>query len=318
MPNAYTRLVVPETPASPLTKSSYLRLGSYSDEEARLVTGLTTMVKDNPAVTGNHESDNAGILAFTHKDFQANIEGAALLKIGRGQTTEVRNGDSQHRVPKGAHEISAENGVSISAGADGTPADIVLTASNRVKLISKGHKLETTAGNSEKTTMGDTKEFFEGTRFTCMRGATTTLAMAKNVCMFFGEAYTFKISRECSFNLSDMNSFTIGNKLDIVEGNDTKQVIGNSTKCVFGPDFKLAESDTKILRTSDFKLAPVDDLKVVGRDGKFCKTSVSVTEDESWQGKSSTERYELVNRAAEIMSSTGNEEVIQKKSINFM
>lgn len=282
------------------------------------MTGLSTVIGDNPAVTSKHQSDNAGILAFTDKDFQTNVVGAVLLKVGRGQTTEVTNGNSQHKVPKGTYEISAENGVSISAGADGTPADIILTASNDVKLINRGHKLETTGGNSEKQTMGDTKEFFQGTKFTCMRGAATRLTMGNNVSMFFGEAFTFKISRECSFNLSDKNSVTIGNKLDIVEGNDIKQVIGNSVKCVFGPNFNSADSDTKILRTSDFKLAPVDDLKVVGRDGRVCKTSVSVTEDEFRQGRLSTEQHELVTRAAEIMSSTGNEEVVQKKSINFM
>ncbi|WP_426441391.1 hypothetical protein [Bradyrhizobium genosp. P] len=318
MPNAYTRLVVPETLTSPLTKSTYLRLGSYSGEEEELVTGLTTTTSESPAATSKHESDNAGMLAFTNKDFQANVEGAALLKIGRGQTTEVTDGNSQHRVSKGTYEISAENGVSISAGANGTPADIILTASNRVKLINNGHKLETTVGNSEKHTMGDTKEFFQGTKFTCMRGAATTLTMARNVYMFFGEAFTFKMSRECSFNLSDMNSITIGNKLDIVEGNDIKQVIGSSTKCVFGPDFKSADSDTKILRTSDRKIVPVDDFKSVGRDFKVCKTSVSMTEEEFRKGQSNTEEHKLVTRNAEIMSSTGNEEVIQKKSINFI
>ncbi|WP_035687633.1 hypothetical protein [Bradyrhizobium sp. Cp5.3] len=318
MPNAYTRLFVPETPSSPLTKSTYLRLGSYSDEEAKLVTGLTMPSSESPAAIGKHESDNDGILAFTNKDLEANLEGAARLKIGSGQITEITNGNSLHTVSEGAYEISAKNGVTISAGADGTPADIVLTASNRVKLINNGHKLESTAGNSEKETMGDTKELFQGTRFTCMRGASTTLTMAKNVCMFFGEAFTFKISRECSVNLSDMNSMTIGRKLDIVEGHDIKQVIGTSTKCVFGPDFKSADSDTKILRTSDFKLAPVEDFKSVGRDIKVCKTSVSITEEELRKGQSNTEEHKLVTRKAEIMSSTGNEEVIQKKLINFM
>ncbi|MDA9391766.1 hypothetical protein WN73_14250 [Bradyrhizobium sp. CCBAU 45394] len=318
MPNAYTRLFVPDSLVSPLTKSTYLRLGSYSDEEEKLVTGLTTTVGETPTAISKHESDNAGLLAFTNKDFQANIEGAALLKIGRGQTTEVTNGNSQHQVSKGTYEISAENGVSISAGANGTPADIILTASNRVKLINNGHKLETTVGNSEKQTMGDTKELFQGTKFTCMRGAATTLTMAKNVSMFFGEAFTFNIARECSVNLSDMNSMTIGNKLDIVEGHDVKQVIGNSTKCVFGPDFKSADSDTKVLRTSDFKLAPVDDFKSVGRDMKFCKTSVLKTDEELRKGQSNMEEYKLVTRKAEITSSSGNEEVIQKKSVNFM
>ncbi|MGY3133886.1 hypothetical protein ACVWZM_004568 [Bradyrhizobium sp. USDA 4501] len=316
MPNAYTRVVVPETPSSPFTKSSYLRLGSYSGEEASIVTGLTTA--DDPAAVSKHESDNAGILAFTNRDFQANVEGAALLKIGRGQTTEVTNGNSQLNVPKGTYEISAENGVSISAGANGTPADIILTASNRVKFINNGHKLERTVGNSEKETMGDTKELFQGTKFTCMRGAATTLTMATNVCMFYGEAFTFKLSRECSFNLSDMSSITIGNKLDVVEGSDTKQVIGSSTKHVFGPDFKSADSATKILRTSDFKLAPVEDFKSVGRDMKLCKTSVSITEEELRKGQLNAEQHKLLARRAEIMSSTGNEEVIQKRLVNFL
>ncbi|WP_157450004.1 hypothetical protein [Bradyrhizobium sp. ARR65] len=318
MPNAYTRLVVPETPVSPMTKSTYLRLGSYSDEEAKIVTGLTTTVDDGPAGTSPYESDNAGMLAFTNKDFQANVEGAALMKIGGGQTTEVTNGNSQHKVLKGTCEISAEKGISITAGANGTPADITLTASNRVKLINKGNKSETTTGHVEKKTIGNTKEFFQGTKFTCMRGAATTLTMARNVSMFLGDAFTFKISRECSFNLSDMNSITIGNKLDIVQGIDIKQVIGQSAKCVFGPDFKSADSNTKILRTSDFKLAPVDDLKVVGRDGKVCKTSVSVSDNELRTGTLNTEQYALVKRIAELMSSTGKDEVIQKKSINFM
>ncbi|MCP3475958.1 hypothetical protein NLM33_37615 [Bradyrhizobium sp. CCGUVB1N3] len=57
MPNANMRLSVPETFSSPLTKSSYPRLGSYSDEEAKLVTGLTATVNDDPAVTREHGAD---------------------------------------------------------------------------------------------------------------------------------------------------------------------------------------------------------------------------------------------------------------------
>ncbi|KWV54688.1 hypothetical protein AS156_06890 [Bradyrhizobium macuxiense] len=318
MPNAFTRLVVPETPISPLTKSTYLRLGAYSSEEANIVTGLTTTVDESLTATSKQGSDNAGIFAFTNQDLQANVEGAALMKIGRGQTTEVANGNSRHMVSKGTYEIAAENGVSITAGANGTPADITLTASNRIKVINKGHKSETNDGDAEKRTMGSTKEFFQGTRFTCMKGAVTTLTMARSVCLFFGESFTYKVSRERSVNLSDMISVTIGNKLQFVKGNDIKHVIGNSTKSVFGPDYKSADSDTKILRTNDFKLAPGDDFKRVGRDGKVCKTSVSVIEEEVSKGQLHTEEHKIVRREAEIMSSTGNEEVIQKKSIIFM
>ncbi|MGY4412100.1 hypothetical protein ACVWW4_003836 [Bradyrhizobium sp. LB7.1] len=124
MPNAFTRLVVPDTPVSPLTKSTYLRLGSYSSEEENIVTGLTTTVTECLTETSEHKSNNGGILAFTNQDLQANVEGAALMKIGRGQTTEVTSGNSQHMVSNGTYNISAENGVSITAGANGTSADI--------------------------------------------------------------------------------------------------------------------------------------------------------------------------------------------------
>ncbi|MCP3460560.1 hypothetical protein [Bradyrhizobium sp. CCGUVB23] len=318
MPNASMRLSVPETFSSPLTKSSYLRLGSYSDEEANLVTGLTATVNDGPAVTREHESDNAGILAFTNKDFQTNVEGAALLKIGCGQTMEVTNGNVQHKVPKGIYEISAENGVSITAGSAVTSADIILTASNRVKLVNKGDKVETTTGNTEKRIMGNAEEFFDGTKLTCMRGAATQLTMARKVSIFFGEAFTYKISRSCSFNLSDTQSVTVGNNLNVVRGHDVKQVIGKSTKCVFGPDFKSADSSQTILKTSSFKYVPVEDLKVVGRDSKICKTSMSVTEKDVRQGKLSTAQHELVIRAAETMSRTGKREVIQKDQTIFL
>lgn len=295
MPNAYTRMFVPETRISPVTKSTYLRLGSYSEEEAKIVTGLTTTGNEILAGTNTYESDNTGMLAFTNADFQANVEGAALMKVGRGQTTEVTNGNSQYKVLKGTYEISAENGISITAGVNGTPADITLTASNHVNLINKGNKSETTTGDVEKQTMGNTQEFFQGAKFTCMRGATTKLTIARNVSMFLGEKFTYKVSRECSVNLSDFNSITVGNRLDIVQGNEIKQVIGNSAKSVFGPDFKSADSDTKILRRSDFKLAPVDDLKVVGRDGKIANVSVSVSHATMSKEELKTEEQKLVS-----------------------
>ncbi|UPU01522.1 hypothetical protein J4G48_0048665 (plasmid) [Bradyrhizobium barranii subsp. apii] len=310
MPNAYTRLVVPDSLTSPLTESTYLRLGSYSDEEAKLVTGITTTISESP-----HESDNAGLLAFTNHDCQANVEGAALLKIGRGQTTEVANGNSLHRVAKGTYEMAAENGVSISAGANGTHADVILTASNSVKLINNGDKIDRTGGNSEKRVMGTTKEYYKGQRYTCMSGLAITLTMGLNVSVFLGATTTIKAGRDYSISLGGQVSLTTGAKFEFVYGCDTKIVAGDTSRLLLGLDFKSAVSDTKILSNSDFKLAPVEDLKVVGRDVKTCETSVSVTNEDVCQGTISTEQYELVNRAAEISSSTGDKEVIQKNSV---
>lgn len=317
MPNAFTRLVVPDTPVSPLTKSSYLRLGSYSSEEANIVTGLTTTVTECLTETSKHKTDNSGILAFTNQDLQANVEGAALMKIGRGQTTEVTTGNSQHTVAKGIYEISAENGVSITAGANGTLADITLTASNRVNVINKGHKSEITDGNYEKRTVGNTEELFIGSRVTRMEGAATTLALGEAKSVFFGDAVSYNYARQRSFYFSDTSCVTIGRKADIVTGVDTKQVTGASNKFVDGPDFKCADSDTKILRRRDCKLVP-EDFKQVERDYKICTTSVSITKDEMTRGEVMAAEHKIVNEVAEIKSSTGNQEVVQKELIIYV
>lgn len=351
MPNAFTRIIVPQTPVSPLTSSSYLRLGAYSGDESGIVTGLKTTTSSNSeksidavsgakydgvfssmgqkteevtnTVTSTHSTDNAGVLAFTDKDFQANVKGAALMKIGLGHTTEVSDGDAKYTVSKGIYKIAAENGFSVTAGAGGTPANIELTASDYIKQTAKGPLSEITFGNSEKRTIGNAMEFFLGTKFTCMIGATTTLTMALTTTMFIGAAFSFKLSFEFSLNATASitikffatNSLTLGNKLDIVVGNDFKQVTGNSTKLVFGPDSKLATTDTKILMTTDFKLAPAADLKKVGLNGTICDTSVTVTAAQLKSGQLTAEQKAMVSEVEGLMASTGNLEAKTKSAV---
>lgn len=351
MPNAYTRIVVPQTPVSPLSSSSYLRLGAYTSDESGIVTGLKTTTSQNSAkdvdaidgakydgvfsstgqkteevtttTTGTHTSDNTGVLAYTDKDFQANVKGAMLMKIGNGQTTEITAGDAKYTVDSGVYKISAENGVSITAGANGTPANISMTASDYIKQTANGPLSEITYGNSEKRTIGNAMEFFLGTKFTCMIGATTTLTMSLATTMTIGASFTFKLSFEFALNATASitikffatNSLTIGSKLDLVVGSDFKQVTGASTKIVIGPDTKVANNDTKILMTTDFKLAPAADLKKVGLNGTICETSVTVTAAQMRSGQLTAEQKAMVSEVEGLMASTGNLEAKTKSAI---
>lgn len=353
MPHAYTRIVVPDAHASPLTSSSYLRLGAYTSDESDIVTGLTTTTSENSAksidavdgakydgvfssmgqktqevsskVTSTHTTDNAGVLAFTNKDFQANFAGAMLMKIGNGQTTKITAGDAKYTVDKGTYAISAENGVSITAGANGTPANLSLTASEYIKQTSKGHLSEITFGNSEKRTIGNAMEFFLGTKFTCMVGATTTLTMALNTTMFIGTAISFKLSFEFALNATASitikffatNSLTIGDKADIVVGSDFKQVTGASTKIVIGPDTKVAIADTKAVLTTDFKIA-LTDLKRANFSGTFCDTNVSITGVEFRSDELSVEQRDLVSKVEGLMIGTGSLEAKTKSAILYL
>ena len=351
MPHAYTRLVVPDAHGSALTSSSYLRLGAYTGDESGIVTGLTTTTSENSSksvdaidgakydgvfssmgqkteevsnkVKSTHTTDNAGVLAFTNKDFQANIAGAMLMKIGNGQTTEITGGDAKYTVDSGIYKIAAENGVSITAGAGGTPANIEMTASDYIKQTAKGPLSEITFGNSEKRTIGNAMEFFLGTKFTCMIGATTTLTMALNTTMFIGAAFSFKLSFEFSLNATASitikffatNSLTIGSKVDIVVGSDFKQVTGASTKIVIGPDTKMATTDTKVLEFSDFKIAPAFDIKQVGLNGTVCNLDVKKCYVTLSKEEMEAAQEALVVQTNDLVAKTGSIEVKSKSAI---
>lgn len=351
MPHAYTRIVVPQTPVSPLSSSSYLRLGAYSGDESSIVTGLTTTQSSNSTkevsaisgaktdgvksslgqkteevtntVTSTHTTDNAGVLAYTDKDFQANIAGAMLMKIGNGQTTEIAAGDAKYSVDSGTYKMSAENGVSITAGANGTPANISLWASDYISQTAKGPLSEITYGHSEKRTIGNAMEFFLGTKFTCMIGATTTLTMALNTTMFIGIAISFKLSFEFALNATASitikffatNALTIGSKIDIVVGSDFKQVTGASTKIVIGPDFKMATTDTKVLQFSDFKLAPAFDIKQVGLNGTVCNLDVKKCYVTLSKEEMEAAQEALVAQTNDLVAKSGSVEVKSKSAI---
>ncbi|MCA6107964.1 hypothetical protein [Bradyrhizobium cenepequi] len=326
MPNAYTRFSVPDTTGSALPDSSYLRLGAYSSDESTLVTGLETSssqssVKSIKAESDAHKAgvfstlgqkmeevtttqtsmrktDNAGVLVYTNKDFQTNVKGAALTKIGLGDTTEVNSGDAKYTVSKGTYEISAENGVSIRAGANGTPANISLTASGYINQTAYGPLSEVTHGRSEKRTVGEAMEFFCGAKLSCMIGATVSLFVSGAVCAKLGYDLSISLGGNCAISFGSANTLTVGNEFRMVKGNLTRNVQGSNVQIVSGTDAKYAKNY--------FKKISGDDVKWVGLDGTRCKKKVMVAESETTNVELSTEKRNIVDRTCELFTETGN------------
>jgi hypothetical protein len=348
---SYARMLVPASHGAPIKSSSYLRLGAYTADESEIVTALKTTTSANSSesvtaisgakndgvfsstgqktssvsnsVTSTHTTDNNGVLAYTPDDFQANVAGAALMKFGNGHTTEVTAGDAAYTVKTGIYKISGENGIKMTAGAGGTPANIEMTASDYIKQTANGPLSEITYGNSEKRTIGNAMEFFLGTKFTCMIGATTTLTMALTMSTMIGVALSFKLSFEFALNATASitikffatNSLTIGDKTDIVVGMDFKQVTGNSMKIVVGPDCKVSASDMKVLTGMDLKFAAAGDLKKVGINGTFCETDVKVTAADIKKGELTAAQQDLVSRMNGIEAVAGQITAVTKSAV---
>ncbi|MGY8683187.1 hypothetical protein Q2941_36240 [Bradyrhizobium sp. UFLA05-153] len=301
MPDAYARFFVPETPSSPLTSSSYLRLGAYSVGEEEIVTDLTTTSDKNSTT---HESNHAGILAFTKKDFQVTADGAALMKIGRGHTTEVRNGDARYTVLNGTYDVSAQNDVSISAGGDGSAGDISMTALH-YKQTAKGNMSETTHGNSKRTTHGSAMEIYNGAKVTCVAGANVTAAVGLSVAAFLGAAisirqgYNLSISRggNCSIRFLFANTLTVGNECN--------KVTGNVTRIIGGYNVQVTDSDIRYVKETYLKVVDDADVKKVKLDGTWCETRVQVADAQVQRSELSSDEHQVVNRVCDVESATG-------------
>jgi hypothetical protein len=345
---AYVRVYQPATPTSAFAQSSYLRLGAYaSSDESGLVTGLTTTTSSNSTSsitaissanssastssetgdqtasvtdtqTGTYTTQNNGVLAFTYQDFQANVQGAALMKIGNGHTTEVTAGDAKYQVDGGGYTLNAANNIKINAGYNGTPANLQLTASDYIKQTANGPLSVITYGNSDTQTIGDSASFFLGTKFSCTIGTDMSLSLSVSLSMFLG--YQISISMcSLSLNLVFNNSFIWGSQIQLQTGIYFKQVAGSYINIVVGPDIKTANSSAKFLETSDYKYAPVSDIKVVGVNGTICETKVEIEWAKvDWNKGLSAEQQGLMTKIEDIASRTGSFELRTKGSLIHM
>lgn len=357
---SYVRLAVPKAPGSAFGDSSYLRLGTYtSGDESSLSTGLSTTTssvtdtgegaaqqaqdkltdtskpantwdatsqqadKYKTGVTATTASSNNGVLIYSNSDLNENIKGAALQKFGKGHTTEVTTADAKYSVKAGQYQISAQNGVFITGGASGAPANIELTAYGYVKQTAYGPLDQITYGLTRKQFIGSAFSFFLGDNWSCTMGMTTSLTMGLSTACFIGVSFTLKLSLDFSLTASATvtikffaeNKLLVGSKLDITVGNEFKQVTGNSMKIVIGPDTKFATSDLKVLQLFDVKFAASGDIKKVGINGTFCDIDVKVTAADIANNKLKADQAQLVASLKSIKAEQGTAEVKSKAAI---
>jgi hypothetical protein len=345
--SAFVRIVVPETRTDGLSQSSYLRLGAYSHDEENLVTNLTTTSSSdssssNSAVssadsstgpsssmgdktatvtdtnTGTYTTQNLGVLAYTDKDFQANVQGAALMKVGNGHTTEVTNGDALYQVDQGGYTLKSNNNIVINAGFNGAPANIELTASDYIKQTANGPLSVITYGNADSQTIGNSADFFLGTKFSCTIGTSMELTMSVSMSLFLG--YEFSMSM-CSLSITFFfeNSFIWGNQIQLQNGIYFKEVTGSYINMVIGNDVKTAATSAKILDFTDFKIAPESDLKTVGVNGTVCNVDLkSVTGPKLSSAETKIATEGMVATVKQMEAHSGDFEVRTKASIIHM
>lgn len=339
MPNAYTRVFVPDTIGSGLPDSSYLRLGAYSSDESPLVTGLETNTSPSSATsvavlsdavsgpgvsstfgqklkeamtrqTGTHKTNNAGILFHTNKDYQANIKGTALEKIGFGHTTEVSDGDARYNVSKGAYQLSAENGLSISAGANGTPANIDLTASGSINQTAHGPVSQVTHGDWRTQRAGDTMEFFAGAKFSCMIGGTASLFIGGAFCSKLGYDFSINAGGSCTISFGVANSLTVGHEFRMVTCNLTRNIGGANTQIVKETDARYAKNY--------FKKIDESDVKEVGLDGTICQNRVVRAGTEITTTGLSSNESDVASIVANFKTETGKHAAKTWTSVLFL
>lgn len=248
-------------------------------------TSKSAVSSESSSVSGN------GILIYSDQDVDTNILGASVMKIGKGQATEVSAGDVTHQVDGGQFKVTAYNGVTLSAGTVGANtqmADITITATNTVYTKSGGDTYQWISGTSTKYTMGES--------FT----------------MFLGFEQTIKAAISITLQLSGYNSTTIGIYNSIVIGGKWDLIIGSSGKlCLVKGDMKITTSDMKIT-SSDMKLTNEDFKIVTGLDGKFSNTVLEHTNTKVASDKFTVEQADLMFK--KLMTASSKAEM----KVNFV
>ncbi|MDR3497237.1 MAG: hypothetical protein P4L82_21795 [Ancalomicrobiaceae bacterium] len=233
--------------------------------------------------TENTATDNNGILLYTTYDLNENVEGQVLAKYGKGQTVEVETADSNLTVKAGAYNASAAEGIYMTAGKHGAPANMEITSYGYIKQTSYGDLNEWTYGNTLKKFQGETTDWFFGNKrllqlaaeSSFKLGVVTTCFVGLNFSLNLAGIVAIKVSGEININISAKFQFTMGPTLTIKVFN-TDWVWGADNKIVWGASFKSATADVKVLQTTDLKIAPVGDFKMVGTNGTIANFDVKV------------------------------------------
>jgi len=305
----YARLVQPQTPSSPFTASSYVRLGKYvagDAQEGKLVTGLTTTTstvgegskgaqaqaedaktnaKGDPAKQYSATSQsstsytttpgaaitstNDGILIYSDTDLNENIKGAALQKFGKGHVVEVTTADAKYGVKAGKLDIGAKNGVFVKAGSFTAGAE----ASS--STIEQRANLEMTAtGYIKQTAYGPLDEITYGTTRKNFHGDAYDEFHGFKESTFHGREHTYKMSGVMQMTLSGELVLKLSTQFALTAGIDTGIRLALDFKVFIGGKFDVVTPfDIKFVAGFSSKIGVGPDYKMMTSDMKVLTTT---------------------------------------------
>ncbi len=292
-PPPYFRAAQPDTPTSPFTASSYLRLGNYIADETGLPTGLSTTtssvanlgtgaeaqaeanianVKNDPNkvysatsqaatayqtnVTATIASTNKGVLIFSNADLNQNIVGATLEKLGAGHNVEVTTADAKYAVLAGKYDLSGHHGVFVRGGKV-SPTGTVEQAAN-VEITAGGYIKQTAYGPLEETTYGKTWKKFVGDAYDEFHGSKES--------KFYGEEKTYKLTSSFSIVLSDEVALRMSTRFSLTLSLDLSLSLALSLGIIVG-------GKIDIIGPLSLKLVVGPDIKMAVMDMKFLSTT---------------------------------------------
>lgn len=310
-PDPYLRLSQPQSPTSPFSASSYLRLGSYVADETGLPTGLSTTTSTTgvdsskggakeqaEAAKANEKGDpakqysatsqsstaykttpskpipssNAGILLYTDSDLNENVLGATLQKYGKGHVVEVASADAKYNVAAGKFDVSALNGIFIKAGSIGADGSLTKNAAGTAATAAN---LEMTAsGYIKQTAYGPLDEITYGVTRKNFHGDAYDEFHGFKQSIFHGREHIYKMSGVLSLTMAGECVLKLSTKFELTAGVDVGIRLAADFKIFVGLKLDIVLiADIKMVLGYSIKCA-WSDMKILhATDVKFAPLS---------------------------------------------
>ena len=278
------------------------------DDDSKWVKNTSGQVslKSISSTLHPHTSDGSGFYLRTLQDVNVNAGGATMINLGGGMSVRTKVGDitldaSGYNAPLtttnssgvsatttvpaddgGIVSLNGRQGVTITAGAEGKPANIAMTAWGYIKQSAYGPVSDWKYSTSSSTTYGWSKDYFYGEKYSEFHGESTAkfwgvetktyVAQQRNyncagrINITFAGNMTLQISFDFTLTLGIATSILIGGQLSVVW---PRRIT------ILGMDVKICSiNDMKVVMGSDLKVVLGTDDKVVGQNVKAATSSI--------------------------------------------
>jgi type VI secretion system secreted protein VgrG len=210
--------------------------------------------KPKTTAVGTASQYTNGIIVGTTQNLITNVRQAALTSIGAGATTYVATNDHTTTVAAGAYNVTAQQGVNISAGDSNNPTNVIIEAYGYAKTKS--------LGNSYVWSHSDSYTLIDANKYQTVVGNNISFTNGLNDSRVWGRSNSYVMGGRLSMNLGAGLSLSLATDLKILMPGevkisipwDLKIVLGTDVKIVTGTDFKLVGADLKVCLFGDQKV----------------------------------------------------------------